>query len=153
MSNLENRHFFSLAESVLADPQMMLKPCHWYQLCWSQLISEYHHALQSFFFHSLVNKWMTTDFCMKMQPFGMAAFIVKADLILDESNLNCTYRLNKKIYILYWTQGIFAFLFTRTAERKKDWTSFIFRILLKYNLGKKKTNKTTQELYYFNTPS
>lgn len=122
MSNLENRHFFSLAESVLADPQMMLKPCHWYQLCWSQLISEYHHALQSFLFHSLVNYrfWMTADFCMKMQPFGMAAFIVKADLILDESNLNCTYRLNKKnLYSILNSRNICIPFYSNSWEKKR----------------------------------
>lgn len=79
----------------------------------------------------------------------MAAFIVKADIILDESNLNCIYRLNKNLkFCIELKEYLLSFLLGQLREEKIEQV-FIFHILLKYNLWKKKT----QEFCHFNIPS
>lgn len=74
---------------------------------------------------------MTTDFCMKMQPFGIAAFIMKADLSLDESNLNCIYRLNKNLkFCIELKKYLHSFLLEHLRETKTEQV-FILHIFLK----------------------
>lgn len=82
---------------------------------------------------------MTTDFCMKMHPFGMATFIVKADLFLDESNLTFIYRLNKNLkFCIELKEYLHSFLLEQLRGKDTEQV-FTFNILLKHNLGKKKT--------------
>lgn len=60
---------------------------------------------------------MTADFRMEMQPFGMAAFIVKADLIIGEANLNCIYRLKNNLkFCIALQEYLCSFLLEQLRE-------------------------------------
>lgn len=73
-----------------------------------------------------------------MHPFGMATFIVKADLILDESDLTFIYRLNKNLkFCIELKEYLHSFLLEQLRGKDTEQV-FTFNILLKHNLGKKK---------------